>query len=840
MLICINCEIEVDEGQGKCPQCGGPLDEILDEEVEDNLDADEETASAEAAGEGGAAAAPAEAEAGAAAGGEAGASEGQKDAAKAEPGREKGRDRKAKSERKERPPRDKKAAAEKRGRKDKAPAAPEPPKPPKSIWLSQNRAPVLVATFATLFFSLYLIADFVIALLVEQNHPMNVFLGAGGLLSAIFLWGHGKLGRLGAIVLLILATAGGIFFKIQYNLENYAFLTAVVCYDLIVILTLFGKGWFLRASAGFILTIPLFAGCIVSLALDFLPIAATKKADEALDAMKQAEATVDLEKIEAARSTEPAAALAVYKDLFAYIDKVPFDKIPESLRGVAYAFMGRQRTSKLYYKPVTLMKKVYQFAPDLIPQPDVNGREMKFDGGNWVEIAEKGVEQGSVKILKPGRKPTDIDDLESPWFLEIDFEVEYGGLKGTTRLRRLVTGNVPEGQAVRVFYKYQNDQREGLLEEAMGYVRKAKDFLTGAAPDQIGPVIGALYSKPRGSKIELDARGVDMLDHFLYFDAQYVWAVSDKACMLIEEGMKNGDQAKLDEGLAKAAEVAGFYDKELFNTLGFLIQKVDPEDDPGNKAKSLLGNDEFPFVYYNNARVCWNIYIAGRKKTEADFESARQRMVQMKEIVTSNEPVKFKMQAGKILQRHESNDRPLWANRWRKAVELDDLIYAEQERIAAEKGEAPKQVKPEAMPGWSITKEDGEGAYRNSVDSYNVFGKPVKIMIEIYDADNILEGKTPPSFKDFQVRRDRMPMEIGIVEAGTAGGKIKFVFKSITAIDKEGADMPEPEFVLEDPSEAVGEEGKFINPEINYAKIEDEKLKTAETLKIIIEISRAD
>ncbi len=846
MLICVNCEIEVEEGQEKCPKCGGSLDEILDEEVEEGLEEDEGFGDEEPAGEPQAAEAGKEAApagAGAPAGGgeaPAGAAAGAEDKKdREERKKDRIRDRKSRPEKAERPGKDRK------GKTDRKPkeTVPEKPKPPKSIWLSQRRAPVLLASVMMLFFSLYMIADCVIAFLMSQNHPMQAFLGAGGLLAAAFLYGHGKLGRWGAILIGVMVLAASVYFKTTFNLENYAFIFAVVCFNLMLAVTLFGKGWFLRTAAGFVLSVPVVVGCLISLVFDFIPVAASKQADEALDIIAKAEATLDLAKIEEARATAPVPAMEMYKEILGHLDKVPFDKIPEKPRGIIYMFMGRLRISRMYFKPVTLQKKVFMLSPDLLPQTNPEGEDLALEGGAWTSIPKTGIEQGSVKILKPGFKPKDQDDIESVWFTQgLDYEIEYGGVAAQTRIRRMATGNMPETGKFKVFYMCMNDQRDAVLEEAMTYVRKAKDFVTGAAPGQIGPVLGEIYGKQAsGGKLVLDANGQSMLEHFLYFDAQHIWLRADAACKAVEEGLKGGDRAKVEEGSAKGKELIEFFDNELFNTLGWMIQKMDAADSPGDNAEKILGSDEYPFLYYNNARVYWNLYLASERKTEADFEQARSRMIQMKEIITNNEPVKFRQQAEKIVARYLNRDVPLWVNRWRKAVELDDLILAEQDRIAAAKGEGPEKDVPKDMGGWDRSSgADGGGISRNSVEGNSVTGKAVKFHLEIRDPGNLLEGKSLPSFRDFQLRRNRVVMEIGIVTAGQSGGKIKFAFKSITCLDKEGEEAAEPKFNLVNQLEWVGEHEKFFNPEINYDEIEETAFKAIEAVRIVMEISRGE
>jgi hypothetical protein len=900
MLICISCEIEVDEGLTACPKCGGSLDEVLDDELDD-LEEEEETEEGVEEGEDEAPAGPEEPapapeppappESPVEAPSEPSAPQ-SPDPAPPEPPvetpppsppeeepaakektdkdkdkeeerrlrREKARERREKRGKtdrikKERPERKKREKREKpeRKKKDKTDRKkrgkekePAKPKEPKSIRLSQRRLPVLLATWMTLFVSLYMISDFVIALMVGQRHALQVLLGAAGLMAAAFLFGHGRLGRLGAFTLGICGLAAGVFFKFSWSLENYLFIVAMFGYNLVLIFTLLGKGWFLRTALGFVFSLLVMVGCLGSLALDFVPGIAYKHAEDAVGMVDQALNTMDEAKIAEARKY-PEQSLKMHQELLTYLDKIPFDKLPDFGKTGLYFLLGQTRVSRLYFTPVRLQRKIYQLSPELARKTET----ITFTGADWVELAEPSVEQDTVKILRPGweeKKEEDPDGLgESKHFVPgFDFEVEYGGLGEKSRVRRMATGNVPDGEPVQVEYQYFSTARSEMIESAWTYVLGAKNFLTGGDPSQYGPAIGEEFGKPSGGKVLLDNRGRRMLENFLFFDSQYVWIHAEKAITLLAEGTAAGDEAKIAEGRKKAEEVLTFYEKELFNTLGWLLKMVDPDDDQHRNGADLLGDNEYPFIFLNFVRLHWALYEAGGKKPEdakTHFEPARSQMVQAREIVTAGEPVKARELMQRRINRYEQREIRLWFARWRIALKLLDQIETEQERLDQIAGTAPQQEKLVEQPGWDRKKDsENRGVYRLMMKGWTVVPAKGEILftVELRDPANLLEGKGLPVFRDFQLRREMLFFELGIVSGGPNESKLRFTLKEMLGTDPDGKVVEGQVFPTEIRQAAwIAGEQEIINPQFEWGKSKTpEWWDDVQGVKVVIEITR--
>ncbi|MHC5078875.1 MAG: hypothetical protein ACYTHN_07640, partial [Planctomycetota bacterium] len=275
MLICLNCEIEVPEGSAACPQCGGSVEEVSEEEyeyVEEGAEVEEEVGgapdlsgaepaySAEEAAPYEEAPPPDEtpphdepppseqappfpetpeapaAESGFPAPGAADAfpppsttepPPGGPLGAPALDDEEKKRDRKERAAKRRAAKLEKEGKKEARPRRDKVSAMPKPPEAPKSIRLEQRRPPVLLATLVTLFVSLYFLVDFVGSILYPPLHFLQAGLFLWGFISCLFLYGHGRWGRGGAFLLGLLSIGAGIFFMIKFKQENFIFLVAM-------------------------------------------------------------------------------------------------------------------------------------------------------------------------------------------------------------------------------------------------------------------------------------------------------------------------------------------------------------------------------------------------------------------------------------------------------------------------------------------------------------------------------------------------------------------------------------------------------------------------------------
>ncbi|MHC4599957.1 MAG: hypothetical protein ACYS47_13220 [Planctomycetota bacterium] len=715
-----------------------------------------------------------------------------------------------------------------------------PPRPRKSVRLEQRRLPVLLGALITLLVSAYFGADFVGSILYQPIHFLQAGLCLWGLISVLFLLGHGRWGRAGAFILGFISLAAGVFFMLKFKQENFVFMLAMLSYIVTVFVTMTGKGWFFRTLAGLILLPVVVALCAASLALDFIPsFFILNPGNEALTAANNLvdEGSKDPDTIQAPLTE----ALAEIGEIHGYWNHVPWDELGP-VQYQLFNFLGHKRILHLYNTPFKLNMGLYRHAWKYRAREE----EVELKGTEPVALAHTGVDPETLTV--------ETDDGQE-CLSGRDFDVEFGSRFTPTTLRRAASSQILlDPGKVKVKYRSINHDKFTHLEDAMPFSEKVLGLLTvGGGLSALGEAIGSQYGKAEGTKYDLEVTeakfGLDLLRNLLALEVYYFEGKASRLIAQIEQGLKAEppdtakvnaaaeEAKKLMERLERDSDGDSKNDDGLFFLLGWMKDKLDPPDVPDKMARSLLGRQEFNLLFFTAARL----YNALNDTTSDAYSGEGKEYLELalqlefdawKNVTALDDPTEMgvRRQIGTIMERTNDYNQ---TKRWKEVLLLMAVLNRKRREVAEIDGDGPTREKVDLLEWTPAENSLGIPQKNTTIECVTFAGVKVPMVFEILDRDGIMEGKRYPTVKDFKLTREGFSGQLYCHDAPVTGLRIILqeckVLKATGGVFKE-FDRPTPP--AKDSYDV--EAGQWIAPFEWLAELDTLEGDVTEDMKVVV------
>ncbi|GEM_PF-2623702 len=639
-------------------------------------------------------------------------------------------------------------------------------KPPKSVRLTQRRLPVLIGALLTLFLSLYFAGDFVVSILVGSVHYLQAGLFLWGAVSFLFLMGHGRWGRGGALLLGVLGLGAGVFFMLKFQQENYLFLLGMGFYALAMLITTTGKGWFFRSLGGLILAPVVMVCCLASLALDFVPPYIVKSPSlKAIETSKSESSKYlgNWEKMDEA--CQPLRdALETNEKVLKYFEMVPWGEL-KGAEFVAFKFMGSTRVMDLYYYPMLLEFSLYAYNSRTKVTKD---EPLVLEGAEPEPLSEPGVLEETIEVtLKDGSKCHSA----------FDYKVETGGRFEPTRIMRVEgSENIPDGATVAVTYEHRNHDRFEHIEASSTFAAGVTDILTGGMDiGQVGEAVGSRYGDATdgGYTLPRDKMGYQLLRQLFKIEVLYLDRKSNEAAYEIGEALEADpvDSARLDERVERAEALKNRFEVErdgVMDGLLVLIQWMNEKLDTGETlkhrtARHMIGDSEFDMIFFNYSRLLNALHDTYEEPYEGEgrkiLEEAQYHLLQGQKAVLPGKEIiaemDFRRQVARILSSPSTTHHD--ELRWKKVLELMAVLARKKRELGEATGEGGMQSEEVGRLAWTADKNSiGIKMWTVTLKAMVVPGAAeIPFEIRLLDPQGIVDESRTPFVRGLLLRTGR-------------------------------------------------------------------------------------